>query len=82
MQDTLTKPPLESDAPGGVGLGCGFWAFEATVKVANRGISAGQGDKKGKPEEANAVALVCSTASNLCRWCNWNIDDGAEDVEH
>lgn len=65
MQDTLTKPPLERDTPGGVGLGCGFWAFEATVKVANLGVSAGQEDRKGKPEETNATPLVCSTASNL-----------------
>lgn len=49
MQDTLSKAPAGA-TPGGGGLG-----FEATVKMANHGVSAGLGDKEGKPEEANAT---------------------------
>lgn len=36
----------------------------ATVKKANHEVSAGQGDKKGKPEEAHAAAVVYFTTSN------------------
>lgn len=36
----------------------------ATVKKANHGVSAGQGDKEGKPEEAHAAAVVSFTTSN------------------
>lgn len=38
----------------------GPWA--AAVKKANCGVSAGQGDKKGKPEEAQVAALVYTTS--------------------
>lgn len=38
--------------------------LEATVEMTNRGVSAGQGDKKGKPEEANVARAVCLTTSN------------------
>lgn len=36
----------------------------AAVKKANHEVSAGQGDKKGKPEEAHAAAVVYFTTSN------------------
>lgn len=66
MQDTLSKASAGA-TPGGGGLGCGFWGFEATVKMANHGVSAGLGDKEGKPEEANAAytPLVSFTTSDL-----------------
>lgn len=38
--------------------------LEAAVKMGSHGVSAGQGDKKGKPEEANAAPVVCFAASN------------------
>lgn len=45
MQDTLSKASAGA-TPGGGGLGCGFWGFEATVKMANHGVSAGLGTRK------------------------------------
>ena len=45
------QSPCWRDAPGGAGQGSRFWAFRATVKMAHLGVSAGHGDKRGKPEE-------------------------------
>lgn len=79
--DAVYPHAFPGGAPRGTGLGCGLWAFGTTVEMANHGVSAGQGDKKGEPEEANAAPIVCFTTSNLEQWCSWNIDDWAENAE-
>lgn len=56
MQGTVNKAPA-ADTAGGIGLGCRFWGSGATVEKAIHGVSAAQGNKKGKPEEVNAIPL-------------------------